>query len=267
MIKSIWIFAALLGLAVLPAPVLAKEPAGQVNMDSSNSDIQVAQTQKTRFGTALLVSNDGLPPSIIIFNGKKVFEDEGMYVSMVGYFRTKDADVILVGSNPGGSATPDSPMSFLVIHSASQAEVLTDPDFAADTPNMDEVKKWMDKEGRIFVKLGFRDGNEMVAELNSGKLVVHAYSRKGMPLSDDLCQWLYDNGKESCISEVAHNEGCAHYANPAGIYSSVSDMTQLTYIRNQPGYNQAGFNQSCLAWCKGKDISYQQFRRTACRTK
>ncbi len=257
---SIRAFAAALSLGMVSGGAVA---------DTSGADIKVSQTQETRFGKALLVSTDISTDSTIMFNGKKVFEDEGV-VSMDGYFRTKDADVILVSSNPGGSGTPDTQMYFLVIHSASQVEVLTDPDFVADTPNTDELKKWMDKDGRIFVNLDFRGGHEMVAELNSGKLVVHAYSRKGIPLPDDLCQWLYDKGMETCQSDEAHEAGCGKYSRHAGIgteYSPHYYMTQFYYIRNQPGYNQAGLNKSCLAWCKGEDISYQQFRKTTCGTK
>ncbi|HKB60651.1 MAG TPA: tetratricopeptide repeat protein [Gallionellaceae bacterium] len=239
-----------------------------IDMDTSGG-IQVFSVQATRFGKALLVTtDDGLPASTIMLNGKVVFKgDDGMYFSMSGYFRTEAADVILIGSNAGGSGTPDSPLYFLVIRSPSQTEVLTDPDFVADTPDTDGLKKWMDKKGRIFVDLGYIGGDKKVAELDSGKLTVHIYSEKGKPLSDDLCQWVYEKGMESCKSQLAHEQGCEEYSNPAGVFSSHSDMTQLTYISNQPGYNQAGFNQSCLAWCNGKGVSYQQFSKTTCGAK
>jgi hypothetical protein len=230
----------------------------------SDSDLRVLKVQKTRFGDVLLVGPDSLPADALMFNGKKVFEDEGMYIGIYGYFQSKESDVILIGSNEGGSATPDTPMSFLIINSASQARVVSDPDFVAFSPSEDLIKTSMDKNGRIFVNLGNRAGKELVAELDSGKLVIHANSKEGVSLANDLCRWLYDNGMESCESELAHKQGCSKYANPAGIFSSVSDMSQLTYIQNQPGYSQSGFNKSCLSWCNGKTVSYEEFRKATC---
>lgn len=248
------------------AAILYQDIVFSGDMDTSGSNIQVSEVQETRFGKALLVSMiEGLHAGTILFNGKKVFDDDGMYVSIFGYFQSKDTDVILVSSNPGGSATPESAIYFLVIRSASEVQVVSGA--SVDTPDTDGLKKWMDKDGRIFVNLGYSGGDEMVAELDSGKLTVHAYSKKGVPLGEDLCKWLYDNGVESCNSDIAREQGCSKYANPAGIYSSVSAMSQLTYIRNQPGYSQAGFNKSCLAWCKGKDVTYPQFRTMACGAK
>lgn len=234
---------------------------------TEGSDLQVQHVQKTRFGDVQLVSHDSMPADALMFNGQKVFEDEGMYVEMYGYFQSKESDVILIGSNEGGSATPDTPMSFLMINSVSQVQVVSDPDFVAFSPSADLIKTSMDKDGHIFVNLGNRAGKEIVAELDSGELTIHVNSKEGAPLANDLCQWLYDNGKESCESEIAQKQGCSKYANPAGIYGSVSDMSQLTYISNQPGYSQSGFNKSCLSWCNGKTVSYEQFRKATCSIK
>jgi hypothetical protein len=107
----------------------------------------------------------------------------------------------------------------------------------------------------------------MVAEYDSGTVVIHANSKKGIPLDEDNCQWLYDKGMESCKSEVAHKQGCSIYASNAGVYDSVSDMSQLTYISNLPGYRQSGFNKSCLAWCNGKNVSYKTFSKVTCTIK
>lgn len=235
------------------------------DINTSDSRIyDIRDVQKTRYGNVLLIQANILPASAIMFNGQIVYEAQGMYVGIWGYFKSKNADVILISANPGGSATPDTELSFLVINSEGQTKVISNPGFVANSPDANDIKTSTDVAGRIFVNFGFRAGKEMIAELDSGKLVIHANLKKNMSLDHDNCKWLYDKGMESCTSEIAHEQGCSNYASNAGVYDSVSDMTQKTFISNLPGYSQAGFNKSCFAWCNSKKLSYAAFRKATC---
>lgn len=146
--------------------------------DDSNddeSDIRVLYVQKTRFGDLSLVSIDAMPADTIMFKGKKVFEDPVMHVGILDSFQLIDSDVILVDSNPGGSATPASKMSLLVIKKDGSVQILSHPEFIAADFSFPQAT--MDKGKRIFIKLGFpievgptRGKIEPVAIFDSGKL-------------------------------------------------------------------------------------------------
>lgn len=150
--------------------------------DEKNSGIQVTYVQKTRFGDVSLVGTYAMPADTIMLNGKKVFADPGMYVSIFGYYPLVDSDVILLESNPGGSGTPESKMSFLVIKRNDFTSVLSHPKFIGAFH--DAIQVAIDRDKRIYVKLGFqievgssRGQTEPVAVFDSGKLIMKSLSR------------------------------------------------------------------------------------------
>lgn len=161
---------------------IAASSVSEESTSDDEDDIQVLYVQKTRYGDVKLVGQDAMPADTIIFNGRKVFEDQGMHVGIFGYYQTNDSDVILLESNPGGSATPASHMSFLVINREGSSQVLSDPAFIAAYDNAIQVTT--DKDKRIYVRLGFpieyspgRGKTEPVAILDSGKLIMKSLSR------------------------------------------------------------------------------------------
>lgn len=165
-----WILFGFLLICTVPAM------AGDSDDDS---DIQVRYVQKTRFGDLSLVSTDAMPADTIMFTGKKVFQDSGMHVGILDSFQLMDSDVILVDSNRGGSATPASQISLLVIKKDGSVQILSHPEFIAADFSFPQAT--MDTKERIFIKLGFpvevgsnRGKIEPVAIFESGKLsIVH----------------------------------------------------------------------------------------------
>lgn len=157
--------------------LLTMAHADTTDSEDEDSDVRVLYVQKTRFGDVSLVSIDAMPADTIMFNGKKVFEDPGMHVGIEGNYQVIDFDVILVSSNPGGSATPASHISFLVIKKDGSTQVLSDPDFVEAFDGSTHVV--MSKDKRIYVRLGFpiefgptRGKIEPVAVFDSGKLAM-----------------------------------------------------------------------------------------------
>lgn len=153
-------------------------PAAAADSDDGDSEeIQVEYVQKTRFGDLSLVSIDAMPADTIIFKGEKVFNAPVMHVRILDTFQVRDSDVTLVASNPGGSATPASQMSLLVIKKDGSVQVLSHPEFIAAGFSFPQVT--MDREKRIFIKLGFpievgptRGEIEPIAIFDSDKLTV-----------------------------------------------------------------------------------------------
>ena len=248
------------------AELLYQDMGFSADLNTSDPRIyEISEIQPTRFGNALLVKTSILPAATVFLNGQVIFESEGMYVGLYGYFRSNDVDVLLVGSNPGGSGTPQTEMAFLVIRSASDVRVLTDQQFVAEYDGA--IKTRMDREGRIFVSLGYSRGYEMVARYDSGQLTVDALSHAGEPLAETHCKWLYDEGQKTCTSAFAREQGCSAYAEHTSLGESLSDMGEFTYISNRPGFVQAGLNAACRTWCEGKTVRYAKFRKTTCTIK
>lgn len=182
---------------ILFAPCLLVAPANADSLDSYN-DIEVKMTQKTRFGDVSLVSSDAMPADKIMFHGKLVFEDRSMYVNLYGYFRLKDYDAILIGSNPGGSSTPETRMSFLVINSQGFPHVISDERFLATSES--EIRARKVNGNLVSVRLGCRFGVETIAELKSDKLTL-----KSMP--PNTCENLYSIAQDA--SEHCNRDGNA----------------------------------------------------------
>ena len=251
------------------AEILYKDIDFSPEMNTSDRRIfnEILDVKRTRYGDVILVQTDILPAATVMFNGQVVYSDPGMYVGLHGYAQSKDSDVVLIGSNPGGSATPDTNMFILVINPDGMTYVISDPDFVADTPGRDDKKITTDATGRVFVSFAYRSGNEMVAELDSGRVVIHAYPRDGQSLSDDDCRWLYDYGSKECSSEITRNNGCAKSVANAEIYGCLADMGSFRYISNRSGYVQGGFNEACLAWCEKKEVDYEHFKKVTCSIK
>jgi tetratricopeptide (TPR) repeat protein len=223
----------------------------------------VTDMVNTWYGNVLLFRRDVSAASAIMFNGEVVYEAPGMYVSIDGVFHTKGYEAILIGTNPGGSATPDTEMAFLIIDASGRSSLLKHPDFIANTP--DGVKSQMDKRGGVRVHLGFKAGKEMVAELSAGKLLVHAFVHQGRPLSDKNCRWLYDEAKRECTAERVGKAGCSTVpATDVYLGGSVGSMLTYTFISNMPGFSQRGLGESCRALCEGQAMRYRQFGRAAC---
>lgn len=232
------------------------------DMNTSDSRIfAVGKVQKTRFGNALLVQTNSLPPATILFNGQQVFQALGMYAAIFGYFQIHDADVILLGTNPGG-ATPETELSFLVINSESQTHLVADPDFV--TRDAGGLKTLTEANGRMFVNLGFRDGDERVAEFDVDKLALHVQARKATPLSAADCLWLYVSAAADCGHEAARQADCEAYAANAGLDGSVYEMRHFQSISKKPGFTQSGLNAYCMAWCEGETVAYPQFSQSTC---
>ena len=155
----------------------------------------------------------------------------------------------------------------MYINPDGKAHVISAPDFVADSPGTDDKKITTDNAGRVFVSFAYRSGNEMVAELSSGKVIIHGYPKEGQSLSDHDCQWLYEEGSEECSSDIARNNGCIKSSANAELYGSVAAMGTFRSISNRPGYVQDGFNEACLAWCEGKEVDYEYFRKVTCSIK
>ena len=227
----------------------------------------VTKLQKTRYGDVSLVSNNEMPADKIMFHGKTVFEDSGMYISLFGYFQLKDSDAILIGSNSGGSSTPETAMTFLVINSEGIAHTISDPSFVATSESEIHARKI--KGNRVSVSLGYHSGAETIAELENGKLTMKSVSRRGRPMSSNACQDLYQLGSRVCKHDGTNNSNCRNGSSSteAGIDASISDMGSFNYFSNQPGFVKVGFIESCAAWCKGKTVEYRDFKKSACSIK
>ena len=173
------------------------------DMNTSDKRIfSIQSIQKTRFGNAMLIQTDILPASTIMLNGVFAYHEPGMYVSVEEYFQRKDSDVLLVESNPGGSATPASQMSILLINPTGTAQALTHPEFNAASHY--DIQAKMNKDERIFIKLGFpievgplRGNKEPIAELDNDKLILKLIPR----VHGD-----YESGSSRSFSEYFSND-------------------------------------------------------------
>ncbi len=73
-------------------------------------------TLQTRFGKLEMVrSQPDTPPDTLKLDGKQVFEQEGFYLFLHQYIKRNERDLVLFGSNCGGTACPHSQFYFLLL--------------------------------------------------------------------------------------------------------------------------------------------------------
>ena len=238
--------------------VLADEPC-------PDNNVAVFQIQKTRFGDANLVGFDCLPPSAIMFNGKKVFENSGMYVGFEGYFQQGNIDVLLLSTNSGGSGKPDVTLSFLLISPDQSTRIVSNPEFIS---KFGDIRTHQDNQGRIFVNLGFYEGHEIVAELDGAYLTIRTISKQGGSMNLNSCKELYDLGEQVCGGTLEEQTSdCRDYVTKfeqVAILWPLAAAGAFHRLSNMPGFKKAGYRKACVSWCTGKPVLYDEFKKLTC---
>ncbi len=127
----------------------------------------------------------------------------------------------------------------------------------------------------IYVDFQVGDYDEFTSPLkfeNDKAVVAKAtpalYRKNGPRLNDEDCTQLYDVASDDCSKTFKeYKQACDEFAKAGGMETSRFAMMLVGRLSDLPGFNKAKFNKSCLAWCRGKDVSYDQFSDAVCNIK
>lgn len=172
-----------------------------------NSAVLASESLTTRFGEVETVKNSEyvIASDTITVDGKIVYKDEGMLISLMEKFTMGEQDVVLFGTNCGGTACVNDDLHFLVLQAEKPPKVVADPDFISS----DGTVKAKISPGRIEVDLGNEGGKSKTAVFDGEKVIIQLASQKKTPLSEKDCKWLFESGVDGqCIAEREEDPTC-----------------------------------------------------------
>lgn len=211
----------------------------------------------------------------ITVNGESVYEssDDSLdYLESKGDFKLSNEEVILFELGATNSAGIEGETFFLILSPNKAPEIVQTPIEFLTNP----VKRAWQEKDVVFVDFEVRDYGEIKSpfklesdKVNVTKVTPAIYAKSGPRLTDEDCSNLYDISNDDCSSLYAeHHLECDKYANADGnIGTSRAAMGTFRWLSQQPGFNKTKFNQSCIDWCKSKEVPFAQFSKNVCNIK
>lgn len=246
-------------------PQTSSSPVTATTTQSEGEDEDVVRLN-TRYG---LVQYHKLG-SMVTVNDARVYDGVGVDVLRhLGVFNLSNEYVILFEGGNTGSGGTQGETFFLILKQNKAPLVIR----AQITPLENRIKKaWQDKDV-IYVDFEVGDYDEIKPPLKFvmdkvilDKALPALYAKTGPRLTDDNCKQLYGISLDDCSTKLTErHEVCTKSANAkSGIGMGGGEGRYFAWISHLPGFNESEFNKNCLAWCKGKEVSYKQFSKTVC---
>jgi hypothetical protein len=212
----------------------------------------------TRFGKLeISPSQPDMPPDALKLDNKQVFQQEGFYLSLHQYIKQNARDLVLFGSNCGGTACPQNQFYFLLLDKGTDPEVVTHPDFTADP---EDVKLSVDGE-RLILDLGFQAGKHKTAVLQGNKLGIELETVAKSFVGEENCRWLYDEALGACKD---YQESDASCRDPQAGFPGY--LTRgVAAVGEHPGFVGESFDRRCKIACESaKIVDYPTFAKEVC---
>jgi hypothetical protein len=221
---------------------------------------EVLEKIVTRFGSLETVRSDKFGSTDTIkFRDKTVFHADGDFdvVSIHGYVKLKHSDVAIFSADCNGANCGSATLYFIVLTQDQKPIILPKDGFLSG----DGTIKLFQKNGVAMADLGFSKGRRLFAELNSNRVIFHSNVEKNLAMNESDCRWIYDISKRDCTINGEIKLSCAQSDE-----SSLSFAAQggLRSQANHPGYVSSSWRDSCVSWCKGNKIEYDEFKKSVC---
>ena len=215
-------------------------------------------TLATRFGKLSIgYGKPDTPPDTLKLDDKQVFRKEGFYLSLHQYIKQNSRDVVLFGSNCGGSACPQNQFYFLILDREKDPEVITHEDFSADP---DDLKLSVDGE-RLIIDLGFQAGKHKNAVLQGNKLGIELETVPKSFVGEENCRWLYDEALGACKDSQESDTSCRAPQNSFPGYLTRG----VAAVGEHPGFARESFERRCKIACESaKIVDYPTFAKEVC---
>ena len=212
----------------------------------------------TRFGKlSISSSKPDASPDTLKLDDKQVFQQEGIYLSLHQSIKQKARDVVLFGSNCGGSACPQNQFYFLVLEPDKAPEVITHRDCIADP---DDLKLSVEGE-RLIIDLGFQAGKHKSAVLQGNKLGIELETVPKSFVGEENCRWLYDEALGACKDSQEADTSCR---DPQSSFQGY--LTRgVAAVGEHPGFVGEAFERRCKIACESaKIVDYPTFAKEVC---
>lgn len=213
---------------------------------------------QTRYGKVEIArSAPDMPPDSVALDGKEVFRDEGFFISLQSYIQQDGRDLVLFGSNCGGSGCPENHFQFLVLDKDAEPQLVSQDDFYA-LPDDLSIKV---DGGKIMLDLGFEAGKHKSAILAGNDLNIVLETAPKEYLGDEKCQWLHTDALNSCAEYHDIDPQCEE---PQGSFAGYL-MRGVAGMADFPGFDAEAFDRYCISACSSGQIAgFDGFAREVC---
>ena len=221
-------------------------------------------TFKTRAGELNIVrSTPNSPPDSLQLNGKTIYKQDHVYLSLHQYITQNGRELVLVGANCAGEQCPENAatqFAFVGLQAGKDAQILSQATFSS-MMDAEDVNLTVDN-GKVMVDLGFEAGKRKVATLQGDQLAVTLETVAQTSLEQDDCQLLYTDVLQSCIDARENDASCADPQSWIGVELASS----LTIMSNFPGFQAPNWEKYCKSGCATGNtvVDYPTFARDVC---
>lgn len=216
------------------------------------------ETLDTRFGKLQIThSKPELPPDSLLLDDKQVFQQEGFYLSLHYYIKQNARDVVLFGTNCGGTACPQDQFHFLLLDNDAEPTVVTHSDFNAMP---EDLTLNVDGE-RLLLDLGFQAGKHKNAVLQGRQLGIELETVPKSFVGEENCRWLYEEALGACKE---YQETDANCRDPQASFAG--HLTRgVAAVSEHPGFVSESFARRCQIACESaKIVDYPTFAKEVC---
>lgn len=215
-------------------------------------------TLQTRYGKLEIThSAPDLPPDTLSLDGKPVFQKEAFYLSLHQYIKQNQRDVVLFGSNCGGTACPQNQFYYLLLDKDKAPDIKTGDAFTAYP---DDLKLSVDSD-RLILDLGYQAGKHKTAILQGENLNIALETVSKSFLGEENCRWLYDEALSACRDNHGGDVSCQ---DPQASYAGYL-IRGIAAVGEHPGFNNEAFSRRCKIACESdKTVDYPTFAKEVC---
>lgn len=211
----------------------------------------------TRFGVLAIGRSDpNATLDTLLLDGKPVFQQEDMYLSLHYYFRRNEGDIVLFSSNCGGTGCQYDDFYYLLLSPNHAPKTVTAENFRTYRENLAPKVEG----GNIILDLGYQDGKQKIATLAGETVSIALQVVPKSFIGEQDCRWLYDEALKSCRS-LHGTDGCKNpeEAMPAYLTRGIS------IIGEHPGFAAEAFTRRCqLACTTDSVVDYPTFAKEVC---
>jgi hypothetical protein len=213
---------------------------------------------QTRFGKLEIThSKPDMPPDTLKLDGKPVYQQEGFYLSLHQYVKQNARDIVLFGSNCGGTACPQNQFHYLLLDKDAPPVIVSDSQFSADP---EDVALSVDGD-RLLLDLGYQAGKHKTATLQGDKLGISMAAVEKSFLGEENCRWLYDDALGLCREYREADPGCGDPQTSFPGYLTRG----IDAIAEHPGFIGDAFDRRCKIACEtDKTVDYPTFAKEVC---
>lgn len=213
---------------------------------------------QTRYGKLEIVrSQPDMPPDTLNLDGKQILRQEAFYLSLHHYVTQNERDVVVVGSNCGGTGCPENQFYLVVLDKEAPSLVLTQDNFVAYP---DDLKVKADGKD-LVIDLGFDTGKHKFATLQDKTLKITLNEAPKTFLGEEDCQWLHKDALAGCLEYRDSNTKCT---DPQSEFSGYL-ARGVAALANYPGFGHEAFKKYCFTTCDtSKRPDYATFAKEVC---